>query len=535
MRVLVWSIGMGLLTAPCGRTANETPGTAGGASRTDPPPGTLGRARARSDGPLAPSAHTDPQTVGTDWGPPRGFTVLPIPLPGEACPRGGLDQACAVYVDPRQGNDRNHGRSPDRPVATLEAGYERLRDRSADQLLLARGRRFEGAFLKWSKSGHSEERPIVFGAYGTGPRPVLAITRDDGLHLTPGFRSAETLRNVAVTGLRFEITARDPRAPSFTPDRPAGLGIRVVGVETSAPLLAENLLIEDCDIRFFGGAIAISGRNPVRNVQIRRNVIVDTYTTEIGNGIYLSHVEKVLIEGNLIDRTKWQQVPGLWPNALDHSIYAQSDAHDVTVRGNILAHAFDGAMQRGHGKFENNVVYDTTIGNHQGYIFAGTTPVEGGIEFLTRGNLFLQIGGPQGEAGTGVQVGNIKSGEISNNAFVMKRASGAAAVALLGRRDRGNVGILGLRGSNNTSIGQDQPIRRVGDTLLDIRLEPLGTPDPGPPDVLAAYHRSLGKAASADAFLEEAALQSAQNWREAYSAPAVLAWARKGGIAPAVR
>lgn len=499
--------------------------------------GAPGPNRVAGDGRPGPGASADGRTPQSP--PPRvrppstGFTALPRPESGESCPSSGPERACAVYVDPDTGADSNHGRTPDAPKATIPAAYEALRPDSADQLLLRRGRRFEAkTFVVWAKSGHSAEHPIVLGAYGEGPRPIVHPDQRDGLHISPGFRSDQTVRHLAIVGIHFQGKNRDPNAPGFDPDQEIDAAISVVGVQTTAPVLVEDLLIEDCKVTFFGAGIAIDGEQGVRNVRLRRNVLVDNYTRTIGNGIYLDAAHDVLVEENLIDKTKWEQLPDLYPNALDHSIYVQTNTSNITIRRNIMARGFDGAMQRSGGAFQDNVVYRTSIGNHQGYIFGGTTPIPGGVEFRTEGNAFLHIGGPKGGVGRGVQAGNIKSGVVRDNIFATNDLAESAAVRLLGTRDLGNAGVLSLEIANNRVLQAGHEVQRVGNTFGTIDTEPMQPGKPPAGDLLAAYNASLGGPASAEAFLSQAAEQSAQNWREEYTAVAILAWLEAQGYGP---
>lgn len=526
MRAAAAAVSLLALVA-CHGNAGERPSPAAPSNAPGADP-QVGFATAKSGTTPPPAPNVAPPAPATS----AGYTELPEPIPGKACLEGGLEQACALYVDPETGNDVNHGRTPDKPLATLKTGYGRLREGSADQLLLRRGRTFTDSFVMWKKSGHSKERPIVLGAYGEGPRPVLHSKGKDGLHISPGFKSDQTVRHVAFVGLAIHSRGRNPKGADFDPKAPGGAGIHIVGVKTTGPVLAEDLLIEDCHIAFYGGGIAVDGAQGVKDLRIRRNLIVDIYTRDIGNGIYLSHAHDVLIEENLIDRTKWNQLPDLWPNPLDHSIYVQSNTSGITIRGNIFARAFDGAMQRTGGIFDDNVVYQTTIGNHQGFIFGGTTPVRGGVEFRVRGNAFLKIGGPNGEPGLGIQAGNIKSGAIEGNLIMMESAPDAAAIRLMGSRDKGNAGVLALSGRRNTATYDGHEIQRIGNTFRNVAIEPLEKGPAAGQDLLALYNVNLGGPKDADAFLAEAAKQSTTNWRKAYTAAGILEWLRAQGHAP---
>jgi hypothetical protein len=494
-----------------------------------------------------------------------------------------------VYVSSSQGNDANDGLSESTPKASIPAGFALLRNGHGDHLRLRRGDGFSLSYLIWMKSGASAQEPMVLSAYGSGPRPIVDPGPGEAIHITPGFRSANTVRHVAISGVSFVATRRDFNRPDYDISRvsPTGLGIRIVGVETTAAEIVEDLLIEDCSFVFLGQGIVLEGPylDSVRNVRLRRNVIADTYSTHgHTNGVYVSNVRGLSMEENIVDGV--QRAPGMDPaqsaSALSHAVYVQSTARDITLRNNIFARAFDGGMMRPGGIYEGNLVVDVLLGNHQGFMWSESAPIIlEGVDAQVRGNAFLKLG-----SGQGINVGNIRSGVISNNLLLSGARTGGNGIWLLGLTPFGQIGVhdllieanyvLGLQGltsfgnavssvsvrdnlfrssntnvatlfdypsggiafSNNTYLSQRPPRQWFSINGTSYSLagwsaavgEPSGPPasfvDPASAPDVESYHASIGGPATLDSFLKQARGQSRARWRDEYTAAAVIAYLR---------
>ena len=93
-----------------------------------------------------------------------------------------LAHATTYYVS-NQGNDRNNGRFTGQAWRTLDKVNTMIKHlRPGDEVLFRRNDRFTGS-LVIGKSGVAG-RPIKFGAYGSGNRPII-----DGFHRLSGWRS----------------------------------------------------------------------------------------------------------------------------------------------------------------------------------------------------------------------------------------------------------------------------------------------------------------------------------------------------------
>jgi len=519
------------------------------------------------------------------------LTVAVPALADWTSPPPGPD-ARIVYVSSSQGSDANDGLSEEAPKATIAAGFALLRPGQGDYLLLQRGDTFPlASTLVWNKGGASAQEPMVFGAYGEGPRPVIDPANAEAMHVTPGFQSANTVRHLAVVGLNFRSGQRDFTRPGFdiAAAIPGHLGIRSVGVQTTAPQIVEDLLIEDCKFEFLGQGIVLEGpySDSVQDVRLRRNVIVDTYVTNGDtNGVFVSNVRGLLMEENLIDGI--QRAPGLRPDlvrsSLSHAVYVQSTSRDVTLRNNIFTRAFDGGMMRPGGVYEGNLVVEATIGNHLGYMFSASAPIiTEGVEVRVTGNAFLAVGANQA-----IQGGNLRAGLIRDNLMLSGASTGGSGISLIGESFLGQFGvhnlviednfILGLRGLNaygpsiSNVIVRDNRFRASSGFVVELlnyerndytfagnayrsqspanqwfrinqstnydlagwtafvgesgaTTAPFADPASAPG--VESYHASIGGAPTLAAFLAEAREQSRQNWRDAYTADPVINYLRQ--------
>jgi hypothetical protein len=309
----------------------------------------------------------------------------------------------------------------------------------------------------WWKSGASELEPMVLGTYGVGPRPILDSTGQETLHISPGFQSANTVRHLAIVGLHFYSGRRDFRRRGFdistVPNQ--GVAIRLVGVQTTAPQIVQDLLVEDCKFEYLPQGMVIEGpyADSIEDVRLRRNIFVDIYATNGDtNGAYVSNVRGFLMEENVVDGI--QRAPGLDPvrrnSALAHAVYIQSTSRDITLRHNVFARAYDGGMMRPGGVYEGNLVMDVTLGTHQGYMFSASSIVlTDGIETRVAGNAFMKTG-----ANGGINAGNLRTGEIRDNVILSGPTTGGDAIWLIGLTSLGQVGVHDLLIQDNFVLGK---------------------------------------------------------------------------------
>ncbi len=494
-----------------------------------------------------------------------------------------------IYVSSSEGDDSNDGLTSEHPIKTIEKGFGLLRDDHSDWLLLKRGDVWYepiGRITAGSpKSGRSALRPTVIGSYGEGgARPLLKLG-DHRAGLSAAVNRPHKVKNLAVVGIHFYDQKGDPGSPEFVQDRSK----RGVGISWLAP--GENLLIEDCRFQYLTGG-AIQGRSPwkgtteevFKNVQVRRCVAEHAWSTS-GHcqGFFFSKIDGLILEENVLDHNGYNLETGDRPTWFNHNVYITIECDNVAAQGNIVARgSTTGIYCRTNGVLENNLCIDNSPSLNPGRInkfrpggvtgrIAGNVVIGAGvrdlrqIEGLSAGPAIelanvnyggavveknIVIGDPHtGDAafrigGHGVGAHNIviknntvyrwapafqcfanagrelaggkTSGiEVRDNIFV-----GAADYTQdLLQESRGEAGIA-YRGnvcySPSGSAGMARPARE----------RPIAFLDPG--RTVAAYHGTLGREPTREAFLAEACKQSKFNWRPEYSAAAVIQYIRDG-------
>jgi hypothetical protein len=117
----------------------------------------------------------------------------------------------------------------------------------------------------------------------------------------------------------------------------------------------------------------------------------------------------------------------------------QSDSRDVVLEQNIIANAFDGGMMRPGGRYTGNVVLQTGIGTHHGYMFSVSAPIiTEGVESTIADNAFL------GPFQYGIQIGNLRQGSAAGNIMLSPGRSSHSMAAVLVRRVLGLVATVAI-------------------------------------------------------------------------------------------
>jgi hypothetical protein len=370
----------------------------------------------------------------------QGFTVITP---------GSTDRV--IYCSSSTGNNQNNGLSPNQAVQTLAQAESLLQNHTGDQLLLKAGDTWHTGFGYWTLGGASAAEPMVIGSYGTGARPIIMSGTGSGI--TTGKSSTPEVDYLAILGIHFWADGRDP---SITPrpavSNPTGINI----LSKSNDILVEDCMVQDYDVNlnfqdYYG---------PVQNVSVRRNVIVDAWSTnEHAQGMYALGMTNLTIDGNVFDHNGWNtQIHGAGATIYNHDCYISADNSGVVVENNIFSRASaTGLEDRPGGIVKNNLFLDDPFGLTFGLVNgADTTP--GGVHGAVTGNVF--IGSPpagtiaQGQA---IQVGNIapNSGTvISDNIFTSGGPSAGTAIGLMygiGQIDpQKSIGINDLTISDNT-------------------------------------------------------------------------------------
>jgi hypothetical protein len=320
-----------------------------------------------------------------------------------------------IYVSSSQGSDQNNGLSQSSPIRTIAKAGSLMRDGSADEMLLRRGDTWHETFGLWSKSGRSATEPMVIGAYGSGPRPVVAS--GTAVAFNTGRSSHPRVDHLAILGIRFWADARDPSSPTFsTTAVGGGYGLRFADA-------SNDLLIEDCAVQGYATDIAFySVFGPSTNVRVRRCVVTDAYA-KTGNsaGLFAYLVNGLTLDGNVFDHNGWNTKVGAVATMFNHDCYIKENVNGFVARGNLFSNASSHGLQaRSGGLVENNVFLNDPIGMSFGLVNGGPmTP--GGVTGTVRNNVFLGGGTINGiPRGAGIELGNTKPGgntQVTGNVF----------------------------------------------------------------------------------------------------------------------
>jgi hypothetical protein len=295
-----------------------------------------------------------------------------------------------VYVSSTQGNDANDGLSQQTPKRTLGAARALLRDGYPDWMLLRCGDGWDENFGGGiGLSGRSNTERMLLSSYGSGPRPQIRSGSGNGFNIWGNGDG----NNMALVGLHFWPNTYN--GGNGTP--------RCIGVYGEV----SNLLIEDCYLQAAEVNLVIQGASTLpgptgrhKNIELRRNVVVDAYATSTDNtaGLYAQGTDGLLLEENIFDHNGWRDdVPGSDPTWYRRNCYIQDGNTGVVVRGNIIAQT-DGIQVRCGGTVEGNLVMKNAIGILFG---GGQHPDPNGVVGTVRENVVLdgndlQAGSPRG-------------------------------------------------------------------------------------------------------------------------------------------
>lgn len=426
------------------------------------------------------------------------------------------DDSILIYVSNSQGNDDNDGLSEDNPVKTITKGMSLLRDGYPDHLLLKRGDQWTDEHLGRFYSGRSATEPMLVSSYGEGnKRPVIRVNEDFVNH------DGRVRSNIAFIGLSIIAYKMDPNDPEFNPT--TGIHhMRFVGG-------GDNILIEDCRLRFIEIVVQNYDGNIYRNVTIRRSMILDTYTSNSStsnnprpSGLYTSGgVKNLIIEENVFDHNGWNKnVEGAGANMYNHNIYIQYSnlSEDITLKNNIITRASShGVHGRPGGIYDNNLLVNNSIGLQMGY--KGHPLPSGSFAYATN-NVILDgklmntsdSSWPRTTAVWGLPLEELGEGDVQVKNNIVAH-----------RKDDGS----------NLSIGKSDLVKYENNIVYKWHtgsgLE--NTENPGwkdPERTVATYHNTLGGDASLEGFLEVVRNRPLGAWNESYTAAAVNDYIREG-------
>ncbi len=295
-----------------------------------------------------------------------------------------------IYISSVEGNDATAqiyesrasviGNNPFLPSGaikafkTIEEAKKIVNNGEATWILFKRGDVFtEGLF---SISGKSAEKPLVFASYGA--KKEMPLFHINGLS---AFRNnTKTLKYVYVIGLSFYVPTRNPDSAEFTGFKEGGpTGISLLCLDGRCEL--NTILIEGCVFRFFrGSSIQRQNDGVVKNIKLRRNLILDNYGhNSHSQGLFTGLVDGFLLEENIFDHNGWykQQIEKGQSNSsegqatkFNHNTYFQN-AKNVIFKENAFYRtssigtkwtANDGEASASNIEIVNNLYYDFEVG-----------------------------------------------------------------------------------------------------------------------------------------------------------------------------
>ena len=260
--------------------------------------------------------------------------------------------AQVIHVSSSAGSDDNDGLTPESPVKTLYRAANMVSPDHPDWILFRAGDTFTGGikYMGYPQiDGVDHDSPMVFGAYGEGPRPVFLCDGESAVKATGGGKIG-----MAFVGLEFVAHTRNPESPDFDADStPNQSGFRWIGP-------GSHVLVEDCVFRLFKDGIAVQSNSDepqLFDFVFRRNIVIDSWSNGgHSQGIFAKDVHGLTIEENVFDHNGWHSKAGGPRTIFSHNMYLANGSSDVVVRGNISTRGASHGLQfRPGGLCENNL------------------------------------------------------------------------------------------------------------------------------------------------------------------------------------
>ena len=448
-----------------------------------------------------------------------GSPVEPNPSPSGFTDFEPSDDTRTIYVSSSDGDDANDGLTEDAPVATAAKGVSLLRNNFPDHLLFKRGDVWQSGLGQWKLSGRSPDEPMVVGSYGDGERPRFEFN-GNAVFTNGGGGAPPSNDNLAFVGLHFLATAHDiSRGP------PSGnTSLCVFFLRPSNDVLWEDNRFEYCQV-----TAQAETKGTIQRWRFNRNLFLNSYSlnaeaNEHAQGIYLSGVVSFIVEESIFDLCGWHpDVPAATPTIFNHCVYWQSDAApDGILRNNVIMRASShGAQMRSSGRVEGNVFVRNGIA---GFLAGDYNAAPDGVQGTVIGNVFSESqditpreGHEAGEERRGWGFDLLAKdgfGNITYSDNIYNKCSGS------GQCQTGPAAFPDSRIEDN--VVWDWDSNRGGDLQLS------AGPFPDPERTVASYNGSLGGDDTFEAFAEQLRQQSRTNWREEYTAEAIVEYFREG-------
>ncbi|TVQ33861.1 MAG: hypothetical protein EA376_01090 [Phycisphaeraceae bacterium] len=266
-----------------------------------------------------------------------------------------------------------------------------------DHILLERGGVWNESLPRLNKSGRSLQYPLVIGAFGDGPRPIII----DNFPIRTA-NSGNPLNHIAIVGLHLRA-----------PDDWDGQGGDAVGVWVQRT--GENLLIEDCLIEGFANNIAVQGMaiGGRKDLRLRRTILANPRRFDSGcTNIYIESTDGITIDQSAFINVMANELNG---SKVSHNVYIHESCgiDDVTVTDSIFYNARTNLTMRTGGRAEGNLL----IRGGQGIAVAVSRTDEQNAPAIVRGNVITHSrnhwDGQQ--LGIGIDLGRSSASLIDDN------------------------------------------------------------------------------------------------------------------------
>lgn len=347
-----------------------------------------------------------------------------------------LAQASAEtwYVSSSLGDDSYSGtlEEPDGhgdgPKKTLAAAKDLLNEAApGDEVLLRRGDVWNESLTIGSAVGTADD-PIVFGAYGSGDMPILDYQEDGNTILIRGDDNDATT-HLVIEDLHFTTSASPGSRPAamqiietYNPYEPSHItlrGLRIEGLRFGLVLQADDITVEDCEIRDNYGIDPESGHTQGiyasgDNIVVRNNIIDNNGRDDswFDWNTYLTNGDGYVFEGNVSSGS----VGGVKLREVTNAVVRDNEIFDMTLVAISVGGDDDGGTS--NVLIERNLVYDTvdgiTIKDQSG------EGVDGVVNLTIQNNVLVdnKLDGPMGGGYAGwITVGNdpVQNLVIRNN------------------------------------------------------------------------------------------------------------------------
>jgi hypothetical protein len=291
----------------------------------------------------------------------------------------GRQLLSTVYLSSSSGRDGNSGTSSSAPVASIAKAA--VLTKPGDTLLLKRGDTWGQGLGSWGKSG------VTISAYGSGANPKIASSAK-GLEISRA--SNFTVRGITFVGL----------------NKTSNFGIVTTGGNG-------NLTIADCDVSGYRMNIVLQGYfGPINGAKVLNTRVAYTNGIGMSSGLFAEGVNNLTLSNSLFDHN------GGSGSMYNHGAYIMASCNNFVATGNTFSNNAAAGMQaRAGGLISGNTFKSNGIGLTVGIVNGAGYQKDGGVTCTVTNNTFTGPGYGL-NTGYGLDLGNIKSGTVTNNRFV---------------------------------------------------------------------------------------------------------------------